>query len=240
MLHTTEGIVLHNVRYADKKLISKIYTRDFGLLTLNVNVGRAPKSKIRPAVIQPLSQLELVLSLRENKEVQQLIEAKCIYVYNELQVHVFKSSIAQFINEVLYKCLKEQVRNEDLFQLIVKTYQWLDVSQDHYSDLHVYFLFELTRHLGFYPINNADTYNRYFDTREGRFHSSSQSFPLGFDEQQSKLFSQLFDHELTSQKQFQKQERQALLDCLMAYYQVQVPGLSEFRSHKVIRETLYF
>src|SRR5690349_2743197 len=129
MLHTTEGIVLYNVRYADKKIISKIYTRDFGLLTCNVNVGSTPKSKIKPAVIQPLSQLEIVLSLKENKDVQQLVEAKCIYVYSQIPVHFFKSSIAQFINEVLYKCLKEQTKNEDLFHLIVKTYQWLDVNE---------------------------------------------------------------------------------------------------------------
>lgn len=239
MLHTTQGIVLHNVRYADKKLISKVYTRDFGLLTLNVNVGSTAKSKIRPGVIQPLSQLELVLSIKENKEVQQLVEARCLYIYSQLHVQFSKSSIAQFINEVLYKCLKEQIRNEDLFQLIIKTYQWLDVNEGHYYDLHVYFLFELTKHLGFYPSNNFTGYEKYFDTREGRFHAFSQSFPLGFDEVQSGLFSQLFNYSLGNQKQFSKYERQVLLDCLMAYYQVQVPGLSEFKSHQVIRETLY-
>jgi DNA repair protein RecO (recombination protein O) len=240
MLHTTEGIVLHNVRYADKKIISKIYTRDFGLLTLNVNIGSTPKSKIRIAVMQPLSQLELVLSLKENKDVQQLIEAKCTYVYHRLPVDFSKSSIAQFINEVLYKCLKDQTRNEDLFHLIVKTYQWLDVNEGHYYDLHVYFLFELTKHLGFYPSNNISLHEKYFDTREGKFHSMSQSFPLGFDEAQSGLFSQLFNHTLDDQRQFNKQERQMLLDCLMAYYRMQVPGLPEFRSHQVLRETLYY
>lgn len=240
MLCSTEGIVFHNVKYADKKVISKIYTKDFGLLSLNINVGNSQKSKIKPAIIQPLSQLEIVLSLKENKEVQQLIEAKCTYVYQQLPTHFIKSSIALFINEVLYKCLKEQVKNEDLYHLIVKTYQWLDLSEAHYNDLHVYFLFELTKHLGFYPSNNYNTLEKYFDTREGKFHAVSQSFPLSFDDKQSQLFSQLFQFKLQEQRVFSKPERQSLLDCLMAYYQMQVPGLHEFKSHKVLQETLYY
>lgn len=239
MLYTTEGIVLHNVRYADKKLISKIYTKDFGLLSLNVNLGKSPRSGVRAAVIQPLSQVELVLSLKENKEVHQLVEAKCYYVYQNIPVDFLKLSIAQFMNEVLYKCLKEQSRNEDLFQLITRAYQWLDVAEQGYSDLHVFFLFELTKHLGFYPTNNRSTQDKYFDTREGKFHAMSQSFPLGFDETCSELFARLFDHDLGNQNHFLRQERQVLLDCLMAYYKMQVPGLPEFKSYRVFQETLY-
>jgi len=239
MLHTTEGIVLHNVRYADQKIISKIYTRDFGLLSLHVQVGNSPKSKIKAAVIQPLSQIDMVLSLKENKEVQQLTEARCNYVYSHIPTEFLKLSIAQFLNEVLYKCLKEQSRNEDLYQLITRSYQWLDASEDGFQDLHIYFLFELTKHLGFYPSNNRNNYERFFDTREGRFLPVSQSFPLGFDEQQSSLFAELFTHNLRNQKQFQKHERQSLLDCLMAYYKLHIPGLSEFKSYQVFRETLY-
>ena len=47
MLYTTLGIVLHNIKYADKKIISKIYTKDFGLISANVNVGNGPKAKIK-------------------------------------------------------------------------------------------------------------------------------------------------------------------------------------------------
>ena len=46
MLYTTQGIVLHNIKYADKNHF-KIYTKDFGLISANVNVGNGPKAKIK-------------------------------------------------------------------------------------------------------------------------------------------------------------------------------------------------
>jgi len=236
MLHTTQGIVLHNVKYADKKLISKIYTKDFGLISANINVGHSLKSKIKAGVVQPLSQIELVFLLKENREVQQVTEVKCLFVYTGLQINFSKLCIAQFLNEVLYKCIKEQTPNDDLFNLICDTYQWFDASEDGYIDTHIYFLFELTKHLGFYPINNKDSQHLYFDSLEGKFVNRAKSFPLGFDLWQSELFADLFNYSISNQKKINRTERQALLDCLMHYYKMQVPGLTELKSFNVMHE----
>ena len=181
MLYTSQGIVLHNIKYADKKIISKIYSKEFGLISANINIGSGSKAKIKSGVIQPLSQIEFVVSVKENKEIQQINEIKCLFVYTDLQFNFSKLCIAQFLNEVLYKCIKEQIPNDDLFDLICHTYQWLDKAEEGYVDTHIYFLFELTKHLGFYPINNRDNYFSYFDTIEGKFQMSLKSFPLGFD-----------------------------------------------------------
>jgi DNA repair protein RecO (recombination protein O) len=236
MLYTTQGIVLHNIKYADKKIISKIYTKDFGLISANVNVGSGPKSKIKSGVIQPLTQIEFVLSLKENKDIQQLSEVKCLFVYTDLQSNFSKLCIAQFLNEVLYKTLKEQTSNDDLFDLICHTYQWLDKADEGYLDTHIYFLFELTKHLGFYPANNRDKHLAYFNTLEGKFQSTIQSFPLGFDFWQSELFANLFSYSLSNQKKITRSERLALLDCLLHYYKMQIPGLMDMKSYQVMQE----
>jgi DNA repair protein RecO (recombination protein O) len=236
MLYTTHGIVLHNIKYADKKIISKIYTKDFGLITANINVGNGPKAKIKSGVIQPLSQIEFIVSLKENKDIQHISEIKCLFVYNDLQLNFSKLCIAQFLNEVLYKCIKEQIPNDDLFDLICNTYQWLDKAEADFVDTHIYFLFELTKHLGFYPINNRDNAMAYFDTLEGKFSSSIKSFPLGFDHLQSTLFADLFSHSILNQKKINRSERLALLDCLLHYYKLQIPGLIELKSYNVMQE----
>ena len=236
MLYTTHGIVLHNIKYADKKIISKIYTKDFGLISANINVGNGAKAKIKSGVVQPLTQIEFVVSLKENKDIQQLSEIKCLFVYTDLQSNFNKLCIAQFLNEVLYNCLKEQTPNEDLFDLICQTYQWLDKAEENYTDTHIYFLLELTKHLGFYPINNRDKFLSYFDTLEGKFMSTIKSFPLGFDYWQSELFSNLFSYSLSNQKKITRSERLALLDCLLHYYKMQIPGLMDMKSYQVMQE----
>lgn len=236
MLHTTQGIVLHNIKYADKKIISKIYTKDFGLISANINVGNSPKSKIKAGVIQPLTQIEFVFSLKENRDIQQINEVKCLFVYTDLQANFNKLCISQFLNEVLYKCLKEQSPDEDLFNLICNTYQWLDKVPDNYIDTHIYFLFELTKHLGFYPTNNRDQTAAYFDTLEGKFFSNIKSFPLGLDHWQSGLFADLFSYSMLNPKKINRTERLALLDCLLNYYKMHIPGLIELKSYVVLQE----
>lgn len=236
MLHTTQGIVLHNIKYADKKIISKIYTRDFGLISANIHIGTGSKAKIKSGSIQPLTQIECVVSVKENKDIQQLTEVKCLFVYTDLQHNFSKLCIAQFLNEILYKCIKEESPNDDLFDLICQTYQWLDKAEKNYLDTHIYFLFELTKHLGIYPVNNRDKTHLYFDTLEGKFSISTQSFPLGFDHWQSGLFAELFSYSMTHQKKINRSERLALLDCLLHYYKMQIPGLTELKSYRVMQE----
>ena len=235
MLYSAQGIILHNTKYADKRFISKIYTKQFGLITANVTIGGA-KGKIKQGVLQPLTQVEIIASVKENKDVQQVSDMKCLFVYTDLQSNFSKLCIAQFLNEILYKCLKEQIPNEDLFDLICHTYQWLDQAESQFVDTHLYFLMELSKHLGFYPINNYQEHTPYFDVQEGKFSSSIKSFPLGFDGKQSQLFSQLLKHSITNQKQINKSERTMLLECLIQYYKIQLMGMAELKSYEVLQE----
>jgi hypothetical protein len=76
----------------------------------------------------------------------------------------------------------------------------------------------------------------YFDTLEGKFSSSIKSFPLGFDHWQSTLFADLFSHTILNQKKINRSERLALLDCLLQYYKMQIPGLIELKSYNVLQE----
>jgi DNA repair protein RecO (recombination protein O) len=235
MLVKTEGIVLQNIKYADKKIISKIYTRHYGLLTLHVVTGTKPSSKIKTSGILPLTQVEISLVLKQNREVQQLTETRCTYIYHSLNRDYNKLAIAQFLNEVLCKSIKEHQANEALFEFITHAYKWLDENSENTSDFHIYFLFELSRHLGFEPHNNYDQHHIYFDTREGKFSTQALSFPLGLDAVQSKLFLELFDEDLLHKK-FGRSARAELLECLLAYYRMQVAGFNELKSLPVLKE----
>lgn len=235
MLVKTEGIVLQNIKYADKKIISKIYTRHYGLITLNAITGNKPSSKIKTSVILPLHQVEISLVLKQNRDVQQLTETRCTYIYNNLTRDYNKLAIAQFLNEVLCKCIKEHNANEALFDFITHAYKWLDESTESIAGFHIYFLFELSRYLGIEPHNNYDTRNTFFDTREGKFTTHALGFPLGFDKEQSLLFTKLFEEGLLTRK-FTRNERNELLECLLAYYRMQVSGFNELKSLPVLKE----
>lgn len=235
MLEKSEGIVLQNIKYADKKSILKIYTKQFGLLTFNSFISNAKTSKTKPALVFPLSQVEICFSNKQNRDVQQLNEVRPLNVYSDLNKNYNKLGIAQFLNEVLNKCIKEQHGSEELFDFICNSYKWLDEQTENYGSFHIYFLFELSKLLGFEPHNNYEPGICYFDTREGKFSSIQLSFPLGFDKQQSELFKKLFTSNLL-QANFTKTEKAELLECLLAYYRLHVAGFNEVRSLEVLKE----
>lgn len=239
MLCTTHGIVLHNVKYADKKNISKIYTKEFGVISVNAFVSSSSKSKISNSLIQPLSQVEIEILFKENNDIHSLKEIKATYHYQSLHENFYKLCIAQFLNEILNKCIKEQQGNEELFNFITQTFIWLDEAKVGFNNVPVFFLFGLTKYFGFYPLNNIDENCRYFDLLEGKFQSFKLAFPIGVNELDSILFSSLFEFNLTEENIFIKNQRDTLLEILLLYYKYHFPGFNSLKSYEVLKEVLH-
>src|SRR3954470_9346149 len=96
-----KAIVLHAVKYGDKKLILKLFSRHNGLVTAAVSIGNSPSSKIRPGIISSLNLLEIELIKKQNNEVLRLTEASAYYISAGIPNSISKLSIAQFLNEIL-------------------------------------------------------------------------------------------------------------------------------------------
>jgi DNA repair protein RecO (recombination protein O) len=237
MQQFANGIVLQNIRYADKKIISKIFTRQLGLLSCHAVISTSPKAKLKAATLQPLHLIEMELQVKQNKDVQQLLEARCYYIYRDIPVNLSKLSIAQFINEILIKTIKEHQVNEHLYEFIETCLKWLDEHPDNFHQLHLYFMLELTRYLGIEPYNNFSPHEKYFHLREGKFLNTSVPFPLGLDEAQSVLFNQCINISLLHTPLPIAQRRQ-LLEILIAYFQTQVPNFGTIKSLDVL-QTLF-
>jgi DNA repair protein RecO (recombination protein O) len=234
---TDKAIVLQTVRYGDKKNILRLFTRNHGLVSVTCILGNSPNAKIKSSAVLPLSLLDVELITKQNKEVQQLTEASCYYLSTTISSSISKLSIAQFLNEILLKSLKEQSANSSLYDFIENCFKFLNESEEHHMNLHVYFLIELTKYLGIEPSNNYSLRDIYFDCRDGRFTSLSLAFPLGLDKEDSLLFSEFLKINCLSEK-LSNYQRQKLLSILIAYYQVHMPGFNEVKSLEVLREVV--
>jgi DNA repair protein RecO (recombination protein O) len=232
-----KAIVLQSIKYGDKKHILKLFTRQNGLVTVTCIPGSTPSSKIRSAVVLPLSLLDVELITKQNKDVQQLTEASCYYVNTSVSSSISKLGIAQFINEVLLKSLKEHTTNTSLYDFIEGCLRYLDESEEDPVNLHVYFLIEFTKFLGIEPSNNHSPATPYFDCRDGRFGGASLAFPIGLDRDDSSLFSAFLKINCLDEK-LSNTQRKRLLDILMAYYQLHLPGFTHIKSLDVLHEVV--
>lgn len=235
MLVKSEGIILQNIKYADKKIILKVFTKNEGLLSFYAVVSKAPTSKIKTASVLPLSIVELSFPYKQSKDIQQLYEVNLLFVPDYIGRNYYKLAIAQFINEVLIKCIKEHIPNEALFEFIIETFKQLNEAQEGFSNSHIYFLLELSKYLGFEPLNNYSSNNLFFDMREGRFTPMALSYPIGLNKEQSLLFSKtlstnIFDLPLS------REERNEILESYLALYKMHVSGFGDLKSFGVLKE----
>ena len=62
-----------------------------------------------------------------------------------------KLAIGLFVCEFLYHALRDEQRNEPLFDYVRTSIEWLDGRERDFANFHLVFLMHLSRFLGFYP-----------------------------------------------------------------------------------------
>ncbi|HQQ93442.1 MAG TPA: DNA repair protein RecO [Bacteroidia bacterium] len=232
---SAKAIILQNIQHGDNKRILKLYTRHEGLLTVSLRTLRTSKSGISKASIQPMSFIEAEVLYRANRDIHLLTEARTYKVHEGLRNDIAKLAIAQFIQDVLNKSLREHQGNEALYDFLETCFDFLDHSEKGFSNLHLHFIMELSHHLGFEPQNNRHENAPFFDFREGQFGAAELVWPLGLARMESELLSDLFKQGLLKAT-LSRQQRQFFLECMMNYFAFHVPGFVTVKSLEVLKE----
>ena len=189
-------------------------------------------------MLQPLHLLDMVVYHKNTGQVQRIAELKNSPVLQSMPYDVIKSSIALFLNEVLYKAVRQQSADENLFNFVFNAIEWLDNETEGLATFHLLFLTRLTRYLGFHPDQavNAD----YFDMKNGVF---SRYKPEGFSylsPPHTQNFYSLLkcSFENMPQLKLSNDERRYLLQKLLEYYALHLEGFGNIRSHEVLEDVL--
>ncbi|MCX6290690.1 MAG: DNA repair protein RecO [Bacteroidetes bacterium] len=238
MLHKTRGIVFHVTDYSESSVVAKIYTELFGLQSYLVNSVRKKNPKIKPVTFQPLALIDLVVYHKERMGLQRLAEVKINPPLKKIPFDIRKSSIVLFMNEVLYKSVKEEESNRSLFGFIYNSVQLLDMQDDTCSDFHLVFLVQLAKYLGFYPRENFSASASVFNLQDGFFQEKVPDHPHFISHPLSEYFYLLLKSSLnfTDDLKIPYQYKRQLIEKLLEYFQLHVSGFGNIKSHKVLEE----
>lgn len=240
MLHTTSGIILHTVKYSDSSLIVKIYTRNFGLQSYMVSGVRGKKSKNKATLFQPLALVDMVVSNSNKGSLQRISEITILHPYTEIPNDIVKSSIAIFLNEILYKALREEHSDEDLFDFIKNSLLVLDLKHDNCSNFHIFFMIQLSRFLGFYPQGKYTRETPVFDLKEGRFTNHIPTHVHYLTAENSELFNNFIGagYETIQDLKIDSVRRKELLQAMITFYQLHITSFKEIRSQEILEEVM--
>jgi len=240
MLHQTRGIALHSTKFSETSSVVKIYTEVFGLQSYLVKGVRKQHSKIKPGLFQPLTLLDLVAYHKEKSSLQNLKEVNYAHHYQSIPFDIRKSSIAMFINELVYKTIHEEEPHPELFSFLYRSCLHLDEANGNFSLFHLAFSLQLTRYLGCMPQLNHSERTPYMNLREGMFQADAPEHRDFLDPAMSKLFFQILQtgEDADVSLQLPANTRDELLEMILTYYRLHVPGFREMQSHHVLHTVM--
>lgn len=236
MLMKTKAIVLSKLKYRDNDLIVKCYTSQRGAVSyLLRGVLKSSKGSSKTAYYQPLSQLEIEESYKPNQSLQFIKDVKLVSVYKSLHTNILKSAIVMFLSEVLSSVLKEEEKNEALYDYLEASLMLLD-HEEQFSNFHLLFLLNLTQHLGFYP-DTSDGGGPYFNLNLGAFELKPTDH-YTISEENLFILKQLLgtNFDALHSVKLNSKQRQSFLNMLLFYYELHLGDFKKPKSLAVFNQ----
>ena len=192
-----QGIVLHTIKYGESGLIVYMYSRRNGRDVLMLNGLRSKTKGNRAALLQPMFLVDYEASevphgkMHRIKDVSTTQPLCC-------EFDIRRSALSMFMAEVIYRLVKEEVANEEMYNFFEQISMALRKMSDGLENLHLWFMVRLSELLGFCPENNW-TEESFFDICQGRFVVIPPMHKMYFSRECSTLLAQLMSVVQTEQ-----------------------------------------
>ncbi|MCA1763585.1 MAG: DNA repair protein RecO [Cryomorphaceae bacterium] len=230
---TTKGIVLRRVAYSGSSVIATIYTRQFG--TFAFLFRGAGKKGGKSASLQPLSRVEVTTQFKEKNEVQLGMGIQLLQGTFHHNSNPEKISISLFLAEVLYKCLREESPDPDLFDFLNASLEYFE-SASEYNNFHLIFLLKLSKFFGFQPQGVWKAEQPYFDLLNGVFTDRKNASLHMLNREETALLAQILQAKFGDKLVVPNKVRRKLLHGIVEYFQLQLEGFRSLKSLPIMLE----
>jgi DNA repair protein RecO (recombination protein O) len=238
MLKKVEGLIIKAIKYSETSVICDAYTAELGRRTYIINGVRKKNSRISPALVKPMSLVEMIVYHHEEKDINRIKEIKPSYIYQRLPFDVARGAIGLFVTEVAQKTLREPEPNPVLYEFLVACYQKLDQTEEKIVNFPIWFLVKLSTYLGLFSVAKNLSEDCVFDYSEGKI---LREIPSGhhyyFSSQNTHLLAAFLelDFETSAQLELSNQDRRDFMDDMLRYYQYHIDNFGELNSILVLK-----
>lgn len=238
MLQKTVGIVLHSLKYNDTSNIVDIYTRHAGRASFLVKVPRSRRAAVQSVLFRPLSLVEFEADYRSASGIFPVKEAGSWYPFRTLPYDPYKSAIALFLAEFLYRALREEAENVPLFAYLEHSVRWLDACDKGFSNFHLVFLMRLSRFLGLYPNTEGYGEGYFFDMLNACFVPVQPAHGAYLPPEEAVHINLLMRMNYDTMHLFamSRTERNRCLTVINDYYRLHLPDFPVLKSLDVLKE----
>lgn len=206
MVVKSKGIVLGYIKYGDSSIIARIFTEEYGYGSYIINSIRSQKSKKSIGYFQPFSVLDMVLYVKESRDLQRISEFKNHIVLRSIHQDFYKGTITLFLGEVFSALLQaEKSPNAPLYSFAEASIHTFDQIDKGVANFHIQFLLKVAPYLG-YEIEHAEhlfsSINRLMPGTEGHV-----------------LLEQMLKAPYGSEFELNRTVRGEMIDSILAFYE---------------------
>jgi DNA repair protein RecO (recombination protein O) len=238
MLEKTRGIILHQIKYTDSGIVVRLYTRKFGRQSFLIKGMRNRRAGKHNILFQPLFILDLEMYYKASREMQVLKEFSVSFTPYDIHSNIKKSCVAIFLGEVLTSVLKEESPHEEMFDYIEESIIYFDRCKEGFANFHIAFLTGLSSFLGFEPGHRTNISDSYFDMTNGIFVPLPPVHGNYANAEVSNILADFFvtSYDTAGSIVLTGILRNEVLETLVRYYSLHLPGLKKIRSLEVLKE----
>jgi len=230
--------VFRSMKYGETSLIVDLYTEALGLQKVIINGVRTKNARSKANLYQVMSQLDLVMYYRDDRDLHRLREARTDYIYQRLPFDVHRGSVGMFIVEMARKTIRNSEQNESLYAFLSGTLMHLDQCASGIANIHLHFMLELSEHLGFMPDTDYRADRPFFDLQEGIFTGEAPHHGQYLGPELAALLAQLQNTNLEKchEVSMPRSVRHQLLEKFIRYYQLHIENLPAIHAHIILRD----
>lgn len=234
-METCQAIILKHAAYTDTQKIIRVYSRDKGYLSF-ITPSLIFKRKHNPVHLLQLSEIEY--SENEKGGLQKLRSISPLTNLPDLYSDIFKMNIVLLWAEMLDLILHQETGNENLFDFITRSTEYLNATQEDTANFNLFFLYRLAGLIGFRIDTDSWREGSVFQLQDGTFQALPCPTPYITGPNTASVIYRLCTCPLEELKTIplDRPSRNVLLDVVLTFYRLHLHINFNIKSIQVIRE----
>ncbi len=231
-----KGIVVRTFKYGETSVILDILTEVHGLGSFILQGVRKSKSRTSPSSIQLAASVDLDFYMKENTDLHQLKELKVNTIRTSIYSDIRKIALCMFLSELTRRMLNKYENHQLEFSLLQSVLDDLEANDDNWS-IHIWYLIRLLEISGFSLLKHRVHPEYYYDIPSDTITSNRplhHSYLSGYD---MITLTQLNQADVRQVSQFKpkRDERNRLVEKLLDFLKVHIPGFQHIQSFDVLK-----
>ena len=150
MLISTNAVVLKTIPYGDTSIISRLFTKDHGKITVMAKGAWRPKKTTGP-LLEPMNHIHLQYYHKNSSDIQILKDTELIHQFFILRSTLDRIILGQVVVETLDKSTSANNPLPILYRLVWRVLDKMNHADVNYWMVYTFYLYQLSLRLGFMP-----------------------------------------------------------------------------------------